>query len=626
MAVSAKKIRELRKQLILHGNRNTKLRKKPPRWLPPMPVERQYKAILIRSIANVRESYRKFILPMLPSLVDKVKGLKLDSPNSSRIVNMDSWLDDANALVKKMKDDLANKNKKNLDDIKKMSNDTSNWNKKEWKKITSATIGVDVVKTEPWLAPALDSWATENAALISSLDDAAIGQVEKWTLKGLREGWRHEEIANMIEERFGVSESKAEFIARDQISKLNGNLTMERQQSVGVEKYYWRAINDERTRQTHAAHDGKIFSWDDPPSDTGHPGEDYNCFPGSQLFHLAGQYEIIYRRWYDGELTNIITDSGKSFSATPNHPILTLTGWKAIKDLQIGEDIIEVSSQGINGIENNIDHTEMPFSKIFDALSIMGSLHRVNGSSSQFHNDGSEYEVDIIRANSLLSDKINLIAIQEICELVFAIADEEWVLDPLPTFSDLGSMLRSLFNVPDALVRGIGKLHSLYLSESAHPEIVGLASVSKLDALLLQASVDSGATAFEFNRQGKSAITGQIHFGDFRIVQLSAIMCRMRLTSDRVADSFYSEELANAVSIYGKRSSNIRYSDSLIVKHHRILNKSISEFSGHVYNLQTSSGWYKVNRIAVKNCRCSAEPILTDLLEGLQQEEDGGGE
>ena len=621
MAISAKKIRELRSQIILHGKRNAKLRKKPPRWLPPMPVEREYKRLLLQSLANIREAYRKFILPMLPSLVDKVKGLKLDSLNTSRVVNTDSWLDDANALLKKMKDSFINTNKKSLDDIKKMSNDTSNWNKKEWRKITLATVGVDVVKAEPWLAPALSSWATENAALITSLDDAAISQVEKWTLKGLREGWRHEEIADMIEERFGVSEAKAEFIARDQISKLNGNLTMERQQSVGIEKYIWRVVGDERVRPSHEAHDGKTFSWDDPPSDTGHPGEDYNCFPGSRLFQVSGKYEIIYRRWYDGKLTGIITDSGKSISATPNHPVLTLTGWKAIKDLQVGEDIVEVSNQGINGIENNVNHAELPFGKIFDALSIMGSLHRVNGSSSQFHNDGTEHEVDVIRAESLLSNKINSIDIQEICELVFAIAYEEWVLDPLPTFSDLGSMLRSLLNVPDALIRGIGKLHALYLSESAHPDIISLASVSKLNALLLQANVDSGAVAIEFDRQGKDAITGQIHFGDFRIVQLSSIVCGMRPAFEGVAGSVNSEDLAKTVGTHGEGSSHFRYSDPLIIKTHRVLDKSISEFSGHVYNLQTSSGWYKVNQIAVKNCRCSAEPILTGLLEGLKGED-----
>ncbi len=40
--------------------------------------------------------------------------------------------------------------------------------------------------------------------------------------------------------------------------------------------YIWRTRGDGKVRPSHAANDGKIFAWDDPPP-TGHPGEDYNC-------------------------------------------------------------------------------------------------------------------------------------------------------------------------------------------------------------------------------------------------------------------------------------------------------------------------------------------------------------
>lgn len=40
--------------------------------------------------------------------------------------------------------------------------------------------------------------------------------------------------------------------------------------------YIWRTRLDDKVRPSHAANDGKVFSWDSPPS-TGHPGDDYNC-------------------------------------------------------------------------------------------------------------------------------------------------------------------------------------------------------------------------------------------------------------------------------------------------------------------------------------------------------------
>ena len=40
-------------------------------------------------------------------------------------------------------------------------------------------------------------------------------------------------------------------------------------------RYVWLTFGDEKVRPSHAANDGKIFYWSDPPP-TGHPSEDFN--------------------------------------------------------------------------------------------------------------------------------------------------------------------------------------------------------------------------------------------------------------------------------------------------------------------------------------------------------------
>jgi SPP1 gp7 family putative phage head morphogenesis protein len=65
-------------------------------------------------------------------------------------------------------------------------------------------------------------------------------------------------------------------IARDQTSKLNGNLTRLRQEEIGVTRYKWSTAGDERVRPTHRANEGKIFEWANPPK-TGHPSHEINC-------------------------------------------------------------------------------------------------------------------------------------------------------------------------------------------------------------------------------------------------------------------------------------------------------------------------------------------------------------
>ncbi len=56
------------------------------------------------------------------------------------------------------------------------------------------------------------------------------------------------------------------------------NLALKSLDSSGAESstYIWRTRGDSKVRSEHAARDGQVFSWDDPP-EGGHPGEAPNC-------------------------------------------------------------------------------------------------------------------------------------------------------------------------------------------------------------------------------------------------------------------------------------------------------------------------------------------------------------
>lgn len=85
-----------------------------------------------------------------------------------------------------------------------------------------------------------------------------------------------DDLADDIEERASVSESKAELIARDQTLKLNGQINEIRQTNAGIDQYTWSTSQDERVRESHRDLEGQVFDWDSPP-EVGHPGEDYQC-------------------------------------------------------------------------------------------------------------------------------------------------------------------------------------------------------------------------------------------------------------------------------------------------------------------------------------------------------------
>ena len=68
----------------------------------------------------------------------------------------------------------------------------------------------------------------------------------------------------ILESTNDYTKKKAQFIARDQVSKLNGSINKIQQKSVGINLYVWNTVGDARTRDSHAKLNGVICSWDDP--------------------------------------------------------------------------------------------------------------------------------------------------------------------------------------------------------------------------------------------------------------------------------------------------------------------------------------------------------------------------
>lgn len=143
------------------------------------------------------------------------------------------------------------------------------------------TIALDVTQGGR-LTALYEAWAAENAALITSIPGQYLDQVADIARQAVSEGTLTRDIARQIEGRYGVTQSRAKLIARDQIGKLNGQLTQQRQTSLGIEEYIWSTSKDERVRDMHRDLEGSTQRWDTPPitnekGDRNHPGGDYQC-------------------------------------------------------------------------------------------------------------------------------------------------------------------------------------------------------------------------------------------------------------------------------------------------------------------------------------------------------------
>jgi SPP1 gp7 family putative phage head morphogenesis protein len=138
-------------------------------------------------------------------------------------------------------------------------------------------LGVSVFRSEPFLKPLADGWVSENTSLIKSIPTKLNPEIEGIVRRGVTSGASVTDIAKQIKDRYGVTDNRARLIAQDQTLKLNADLTRHRLQSVGVERYVWRTVNDNRVRHNHVERNGKTFAWDTPPSGGSHPGIEVRC-------------------------------------------------------------------------------------------------------------------------------------------------------------------------------------------------------------------------------------------------------------------------------------------------------------------------------------------------------------
>jgi SPP1 gp7 family putative phage head morphogenesis protein len=96
-------------------------------------------------------------------------------------------------------------------------------------------------------------------------------------------GYRFASLTEGIKHQFGVSQSKAKFLARQETSLFMSNYRKERFTAAGIGLFKWSTSHDVRVRHDHRSLDGRVFAYNDPPivdkatGKRGTPGTDFNC-------------------------------------------------------------------------------------------------------------------------------------------------------------------------------------------------------------------------------------------------------------------------------------------------------------------------------------------------------------
>lgn len=200
---------------------------------PDKQAEREY-AVQLRSLIRLMASelYRE--------ITPELKRLKPEYTADAR-VSMDSWVSDILAAIRKVSSRFTS----NLFEAqaqriaeRTISRAEAN-NAQEFQASINKAVGVNmaaIVKPRA-ISDYLQASVAENVNLIKSIPAKYFQQIESLVLEGMKSGLAPTALAKQIQAETGATYDRAKFIARDQMAKINSDLTRKRQMDAGIEFY-----------------------------------------------------------------------------------------------------------------------------------------------------------------------------------------------------------------------------------------------------------------------------------------------------------------------------------------------------------------------------------------------------
>lgn len=327
-----------------------------------------------------------------------------------------------------------------------------------------------------------------------------------------------------------------------------------------------------------------------------------SCVIGST--QVAGpSVEAGTRRWYEGPLVIVRTASGKKLSITPNHPVLTENGWIPAGLLHEGHHV--VSSPGVEGaLRGAPDEGQHPVvvEDLLRTLLVVGRTLNVPGSAHQFHGDGTKAEVNVVAPDRLLANGVQSSLAQPSIDETLAFAGAAGPAVSLAGGRTLEHLRLGGHPADAGPVRSGHGGGSLLGGHALPADLLCLARAAWLDSGLFESGGDRSPRHAMPLREGLHGLA--IEMGGHDLGDGQRDLATLRF--DPAAFEFTGE----GRGAYADLGSSLR--ERLVgtaVDLDRVVEVERTDFAGHVYNLQTSEGWYSADGVIVSNCKCALIPV-----------------
>ena len=429
--------------------------------------------------------------------------------------------------------------------------------------------------------------------------------------EGIARGFGPRKTAALMRQRFGVPLSRALALSRTETLRAYREATRAQYDANTDIVTGWRRVAtlDDATCFACIALDGTLYATDELMD--AHVND--RCHPAGTV--VDGPLPLgASKRFYSGQLIRIRTASGNELSMTPNHPILTGLGWLRGDALVEGMDVVGCSFSERTPLSSHYNNQDRPavIEEVFVAASMV--LGEMPAASVDLNGDGAERDVHVVSANGLLWDRGQAPSCEPLSQDVLGWANVDHAALPLN-----GPLDQALLGWAEASPsrESSGQAASLCWRHGGAYDDVGLSLAPTCNAKVLQPDADHVPPHAEASRQGK--------LGDARLVQASNLFEGQRRHGAAGLGHFGSGEGAAGVFVTeqapGLQGRSQPYlarvvGSSAILRRcasevflDRILDVSLTSFSGHVYNLQTTEQWYSANGIVSHNCVMVPETI-----------------
>lgn len=407
------------------------------------------------------------------------------------------------------------------------------------------------VQAKPFQGRLLSEWAAdiEKSRMTRIRDAVRIGFVAGETIPEIVRKIRGSKVNGYADGILEIDRRSAESVvrtaiahtasvARDAMVKANSDL---------VKAVQWVSTLDTRTTET--------------------------CFPASTVALPVGELRGVIGRHWEGQMVTITTASGKKLRATPNHPVLTARGWRAINELCPGQDVLyRVGSDVVNAVSTEDVGMPPTIGALFDSVNhpSVSNVFAKSTSEADFHGDGmiGEHIVNYPSPNGDLRLALNTAFGEKASEYLFG-----FIAAPgrLPSNGDR-----------DSLFVGNG-----FNNES-----------SQSNPMPFEDGVQAG-----FADPRTSADAGRTNSVDELLDELCFVMSSIGVTPpEGLHDSGPFKGSCHCGCADSEASGKGSCGLAISVSQDQIILVEREFFSGHVYNLSTSSGFYIADGFIVHNC------------------------